>query len=241
MGHGVDPRSPSALVLIIRTSTPQMKTYQPWGGVLQILHGHPCTRSSTFAGRIVNTRLLHREVETTKTGRKLVIDGVALVAGAFRAPFPKFSQQPFRSVDLGAIYSLCRINGLLISGLTDSGIGREVSLALASRGAHALICADINLKAAFKTDEMSHSRNADHLPDYRVHALHADVTDENSVQRMAIQAQLLFGRIDYFVDTAGVNSTPSAGLHTLQSSQLNLAMYPTFVALLCSTLRIDSS
>ena len=100
------------------------------------------------------------------------------------------------------------------SPLTGSGIGREVALTLASRGAHALICADINAEAAKQTAEMSHSRKAEQT-DYRVHTLHVDVKDENSVQQMVIEAKRLFDRIDYFVNTAGVSSNPTADCYTL--------------------------
>ena len=130
---------------------------------------------------------------------------------------------------------------MLTSDLTGSGIGREVALTLASRGARALICAGINLKAAIETAEMNRSRNADHLPDEKVHALYVDVTDENSVQQMAIQTKLLFGRIDYFVNTAGVSSNPTDDHYTLQSNQLKFEMYSPFVALFCSKVGIAFS
>lgn len=96
-------------------------------------------------------------------------------------------------------------NSTLNSYLTGSGIGREVALTLASRGAHTVVCADINMEAAKQTTEMSQSRKAEHLTDYKVHALHVDVRDEDSVQQMVKETKSLCGRIDYFVSTAGVS------------------------------------
>lgn len=86
--------------------------------------------------------------------------------------------------------------GLLICCWTGSGIGREVALTLASRGARTVICADINLEAAKQTAEKSKSCKAGHVTDYKVHALHVDVRDESSVGQMVDEADSLFGRID---------------------------------------------
>ena len=85
-----------------------------------------------------------------------------------------------------------------------SGIGREVALTLASRGARALICADINMRAAQETAHISHSRKAAHVTKFAVSILQVDVRDEKSVQYMFDETNRLFGRIDYFVNTAGV-------------------------------------
>ena len=107
---------------------------------------------------------------------------------------------------------------LLISHCLGSGIGREVALTLASRGAHAVVCADINLEAAKQTAEKSQSCKAGHVTDYKVHALHVDVRDESSVGQMVDEAKSLFGRIDYFVNTAGVSSDIASGSHTADSA-----------------------
>ena len=96
-------------------------------------------------------------------------------------------------------------NSTLISYLTGSGIGREVALTLASRGAHTVVCADINLAAAEQTARMSRYRKAGHVTDFKVRAVHVDVRDEHGVQQMVNEAKSLFGRIDYFVNTAGVS------------------------------------
>ena len=71
---------------------------------------------------------------------------------------------------------------MLISGLTGSGIGREIALTLASREARTLICVDINVEAARQTAEMSLSHKAGHLTQLRVVAMHVDVTDKTRVQ-----------------------------------------------------------
>ena len=91
--------------------------------------------------------------------------------------------------------------GLLISYWTGSDIGRVVAFTLASHGAHTLICADIDLKAAQETAKMSQSYKAKNVTGYKVHALHVDVKDESSVGQMINKAKTLFGRIDYFVNT----------------------------------------
>ena len=69
---------------------------------------------------------------------------------------------------------------------------------------------------------MSCSRKAEHLTDYRAQALHVDVTNENSVQQMVNEANSRFGRIDYFVNTAGVSSGLTTDRYTLQSNQLKI-------------------
>ena len=91
-------------------------------------------------------------------------------------------------------------------------------MALASRGAHTVICADINLEAAKKTAEKSQTCKAGHVMDYKAHALHVDVRDESSVEQMFEEAKSLFGRIDYFVNTAGVSPDIASVCHTPESA-----------------------
>ena len=85
---------------------------------------------------------------------------------------------------------------------------------MASRGAHTIICADINLEAAKQTAEQSLSCKAGHVIDYKVHALYVDVRDESSVEQMIDETKFSFGRIDYFVNTAGVSSNIALVSHT---------------------------
>ena len=123
----------------------------------------------------------------------------------------------FRKSGQYSFVSMAR-KALLISYWTGSGIGREVALTLASRGAHTVVCADINLEAAKQTAEKSQSCKAGNVTDYKVHALHVDVRDESSVGQMVDEAKSLFGRIDYFVNTAGVSSSVASVSHTPESA-----------------------
>ena len=90
------------------------------------------------------------------------------------------------------------------------------------------------MEAAKQTAEMSQSRKAGHLTNYKVHALHVDVRDEDGVQQMVDEATSLFGRIDYFVNTAGVSLNIIACFHTLELSRLHFEMQSciTLLALL---------
>lgn len=131
-----------------------------------------------------------------------------------------------------AAFNQCvELNSTLITYLTGSGIGREVAFTLASRGAHTVVCADINMEAAKQTAKMSQSRKANHLTDYKVHALQVDVRDEDSVQQMVNQAKSLFGRIDYFVNTAGVGSIIVAYFQALEPGRGHLDIHSCFTLL----------
>ena len=161
------------------------------------------------------------------------IDGVALVVGAGKAQFegtPCIGLRTVCFVHLACARFIHSVQekDMLIADSTGSGIGREVALTLVSRGARALICGDINLEAAQETADISCSRKAEHL---RVQALHVDVINENSVQQMVNEVHSLFGRIDYFVNTAGVSSGLAADCDTLQSNQLKLEIH--FLILHC--------
>ena len=84
---------------------------------------------------------------------------------------------------------------MLISHVIRSGIGREIAMTFASRGANTLVCAEI-----------SQIRKAESCEELEAHALKVDTRDEASVQHMVDKTTSLFGRIDYFVSTAGVSS-----------------------------------
>ena len=180
-------------------------------------------KSFNVAERIETASLLQRELFKAQNNLKMDIDGVALVAGAGKASSREIFCLCLRTCPFAEMASAAFIQGVqdnrkLILYLTGSGIGREVALTLASRGAHTIVCADINLEAAKQTAEISQSRKAGHLTDYKVHALHVDVRDENGVQQMVNEVKSLFGRIDYFVSTAGVSSNKAAGSYTLESN-----------------------
>lgn len=70
-----------------------------------------------------------------------------------------------------------------------------------ARGATALICADINLESAKETASICYNLGRK----CNVQSSQVDVRDEKSVQRMVDQAKESCGRIDYFVNTAGVS------------------------------------
>lgn len=93
----------------------------------------------------------------------------------------------------------------LTSEPTGSGIGRQVALAMASRGMNAIVCADLNLESARATAHECTARKATSAPEFEAHALRFDVTDEASVQHMVDETKTRFGRIDHFVNTAGVS------------------------------------
>ena len=61
---------------------------------------------------------------------------------------------PFADLACARFIHSVESTNMFISDLTGSGIGREVVLTLASPGAHALICADINMEGAKQTAEM---------------------------------------------------------------------------------------
>lgn len=94
------------------------------------------------------------------------------------------------------------LNSIFLT-LPGSGIGREVALTLASRGASVLICADINIEAAQQTAEIGQSRKA--VADFHATAIQVDVRQERDVERLLAEAKARFGRVDVCVNTAGVS------------------------------------
>ena len=124
---------------------------------------------------------------------------------------------PFVKVASAGLFRWQR-KDFLISYCLGSGIGREFALTLASREAQTIICADTNLEAAKQTAEKSQSCKAGHVMNYRVHALHVGVRDERSVGQMVDDVRSYFGRIDYFVNTAGVSSNIAVVFHTPESA-----------------------
>ena len=117
------------------------------------------------------------------------VDGVALVAGAgnpntIHGIFPK-----------------------LMTPNVGSGVGRQVALALSSRGISTIVCADLNEEAARKTASECLLVKPTEVPDLSANVIQFDVTDEDSVQRMVNETKRLCGRIDHFINTAGVNDS----------------------------------
>lgn len=83
-----------------------------------------------------------------------------------------------------------------------SGIGREAGYTFAERGANGVVFADINKKDAQDAAEASQKLSTNTA--YRAIALHVDVTDRASVQKIVAAAHKEFGRIDYSINSAGV-------------------------------------
>jgi NAD(P)-dependent dehydrogenase (short-subunit alcohol dehydrogenase family) len=75
-----------------------------------------------------------------------------------------------------------------------SGLGAALCDVLAARGAH-VVAADVNLDAVKATAARCGSR---------VHAVHCDVTDLASVERLAEETDTLLGGVDLVVNNAGV-------------------------------------
>ncbi|KAL8706780.1 MAG: hypothetical protein Q9201_000206 [Fulgogasparrea decipioides] len=96
------------------------------------------------------------------------------------------------------------IDGITLVAGAGSGIGRQVALALASRGANTIVCADMNETAAQKSAEDCLAQKMD--PDLKTHVVQFNVTDEESVQHMVDETKRLCGRIDHFVNTAGIGA-----------------------------------
>ncbi|KAI1343511.1 hypothetical protein F5Y15DRAFT_412295 [Xylariaceae sp. FL0016] len=89
-----------------------------------------------------------------------------------------------------------------------SGIGKEVAFAFAESGARMVLFADINDAGA----ENAARKSADYATalKYNSFSFKVDVTDEQSILDMVDYIVRKLGRIDYFVNCAGVSSIPSA-------------------------------
>ena len=118
------------------------------------------------------------------------LNGIALVAGAGTYIKPMTTMSTTR----------------LTSWLAGSGIGRQVALAMASRGIDSIVCADLNETAARKTaDECMRHKPAEKAG-LLTHVIGFDITNEESVRHMLEETNSTFGRIDHFIVTAGVSS-----------------------------------
>ncbi|OCL09906.1 NAD(P)-binding protein [Glonium stellatum] len=94
----------------------------------------------------------------------------------------------------------------LITGAA-SGIGKNTTFSFAESGATAIIFADFNEKGVQEAAEMSKKYTTN--KEYQCVSVHVDVTDPSSVQAMVDTTLEKFGRIDYFVNSAGVGSDSS--------------------------------
>lgn len=78
-----------------------------------------------------------------------------------------------------------------------SGIGREFALAFAKEGAK-IVIADINFSSEEAKDTVDQIKNRDGL------MIEADVSDENSTQKMAKETIDKYGRIDILINNAAM-------------------------------------
>jgi rhamnose utilization protein RhaD (predicted bifunctional aldolase and dehydrogenase)/NAD(P)-dependent dehydrogenase (short-subunit alcohol dehydrogenase family) len=87
-----------------------------------------------------------------------------------------------------------------------SGIGREVALRLARRGAHVAL-ADVNVEAAARAAaETAGGSSAE-----AVHATALDLTSRPTIRQAVRSTVLQFGGLDIVVNTAAIYPTPTAG------------------------------
>ncbi|KAM3149106.1 hypothetical protein ABEW05_010629 [Botrytis cinerea] len=89
-----------------------------------------------------------------------------------------------------------------------AGIGEETGFAFAEAGASGVIFADLNIEGAKASAEKSKEFATN--PQYRTLALEVNTTEPGSVQAMVDFTIKEFGRIDYFVNSAGVGATSLA-------------------------------
>jgi NAD(P)-dependent dehydrogenase (short-subunit alcohol dehydrogenase family) len=91
-----------------------------------------------------------------------------------------------------------------------SGIGRGCALAFARYGARGIIIADLNLEAARSVvrecrSSVATTKISDSINSF-VEAVQVDVTKEASVEALFQATTEKLGRIDYFVNSAGVSA-----------------------------------
>ncbi|ETS80725.1 hypothetical protein PFICI_08254 [Pestalotiopsis fici W106-1] len=121
----------------------------------------------------------------------------------------------------------------LVTGAA-SGIGKETAIAFAEAGAKGVVFADINDEGARAAAEESR-QYAKHAG-YRALAIKVDVTDAKSVQDLVASAVKDFERIDYAVNSAGIDLenyssfTPAVDLDAFSKiSDTNIAGAVRFV------------
>ena len=83
-----------------------------------------------------------------------------------------------------------------------AGIGRETAFAFAEAGAQSIVFADLHQQGA--TEAATESKALAKHSEYAATALEVNVADATSVQAMVEKTIELFGRIDYFIHSAGV-------------------------------------
>ncbi|KAF7938759.1 uncharacterized protein EAE98_001097 [Botrytis deweyae] len=99
------------------------------------------------------------------------------------------------------------------------GIGKNTCLSFAESGASGILLADLSLSSAQSAAQECKSYASN--PDCRILSIHVDVTDEQSVQKMVDTAIKEFGRIDYYVHSAGIGTSTPSPLNTLPLSEFD--------------------
>ncbi|KAM0168511.1 hypothetical protein ACHAPF_010930 [Botrytis cinerea] len=100
------------------------------------------------------------------------------------------------------------VNGIALVTGGAAGNGEETGFAFAEAGASGVIFADLNIEGAKASAEKSKEFATN--PQYRTLALEVNTTEPGSVQAMVDFTIKEFGRIDYFVNSAGVGATSLA-------------------------------
>ncbi|TGO68737.1 hypothetical protein BOTNAR_0020g00080 [Botryotinia narcissicola] len=99
------------------------------------------------------------------------------------------------------------------------GIGKNTCLSFAESGASGILLADLSLSSAQTASQECKSYASN--PACRILSIHVDVTDEESVQKMVDTAIKEFGRIDYYVHSAGIGTSTPSPFSTLPLSEFD--------------------
>lgn len=86
------------------------------------------------------------------------------------------------------------------------GIGRGVAASFAEIGVSGLLCADIDEAGAVET--ANYCKTVALKGDCKIVSIGVDCTNAQSVQCMVDYAKAELGRIDYFINSAGVQTCP---------------------------------
>ncbi|KAF2243992.1 NAD(P)-binding protein [Trematosphaeria pertusa] len=103
-----------------------------------------------------------------------------------------------------------RTTGVALVTGAASGIGRGAANALAEAGARAIVFADIDEAGAAKASD--ESRKFATNPEYQTRAYALDVTDPKRVDAVIKETYKEFGRIDYLVNSAGIDTLAYAAI-----------------------------
>ncbi|KAI0475738.1 short-chain dehydrogenase/reductase SDR [Xylariaceae sp. FL0804] len=112
------------------------------------------------------------------------------------------------------------VNGTALVIGAGSGIGLEVALTFAERGARAMVFADLDIDAA--TRGSNKSLQIATAKDYKTLAVAIDVRDRASIEALVTETQRRFGRIDYAVNSAGVPRQVAADVSSVNEAEYDL-------------------